>query len=230
MFFNRDSKTVVRKLIKSSVDVKSIALFDRNKNILAYGSAPKSHEIELFRQQSKKRIVICLLLLVLIMAIKLSAPIFTLVALAYVSANTLFGWNKYSYRCISVFSLNILLTAITYIAVILYITNLPVFIVASHIDFLANHINIVPLILLNLTISLFFGYLMSIYMHGDIKVLSVRESNNLDINKIMKNSEIDKYVIDSNGDINRINVSAHKIKKTTRESFKTHVPKNIGGA
>ncbi|MBT4884628.1 MAG: hypothetical protein HON55_00570 [Legionellales bacterium] len=227
IFFKTNNKKVVRKLIKSSIDINTVALFNRNKKLLAYGSAPKVHEIEAFRQQSRKRIVICLLLLILIIALKLSTPIFTIIALMYIAANTLFGWNKYAYRCISVFSLNILVTSITYITIILYATNISDFIVVNNIGFLTTHIGIVPAIFLILALSLLCGYYISKYKIGNIKVLAAAECGQLDINKIMKNGEIDKYVIDLNGDVNRVNISASKEKQKTKHTYKTRAPKNI---
>ncbi|MEE3003609.1 MAG: hypothetical protein VX335_04580 [Pseudomonadota bacterium] len=226
---SKSTKYIAKSLIKRCSDVHDVALFSKRKELLAYAKSPTIEEIEKFRTISKTRLVACLFMFFFILITQISYLYISFIFLVLISYNTFYGWEKYSVRCLSTFAMNALITVLTFSVVIYVLYNL------STIDSIAVSalvplsIKLIPLVTLSTFIAVIMGYLTSLITVGDITVFNKTKCLDFDIDKILENPEIDKYIVSKNGDFNMItNVKKKKKeKKNMKLDFTTKAPESI---
>lgn len=223
----KSTMLIAKNLVKKCPDVHDVAVFDKDKNLLAFAKAPNINEIEKFQIHIKTRLAFILFMLVYLILTGLSNPVVSLILLIIIGLNTLYGWEKYSIRCKSTFGMNILATTIAYSTVIYYILNansLQTIMLQSLIPGMSS---ILSFIILTLIASLLIGYLISLLTIGDIKVLNKTQCLDLNVESILKNKNIDKYVISKNGDFHQVTVAEKNKKNEKKHSFATENVKHI---
>lgn len=223
----KSTRLIAKNLVKKCPDVHDVAVFDKNKNLLAFAKAPNINEIEKFQINIKTRLAFMLFMLLYLIFAGLSEPIISLVLLVIIGLNTLYGWEKYSVRCKSTFGMNFLITTISYSTVIYYILNANKFEVIMLQSLMPGMSSIVPFVLLILIAALVIGYLISLLTVGDIKVLNKTQCIDLNVENILKNKNIDKYVISKNGDFHLVTAPKKQTKNEKKHSFATEDAKHI---
>ena len=224
----RSTLLIARNIVKRCSDVNDVALFDKHRILLAYAKSPGIEEVEKFRTVAKTRLVIALAMTAYIIVTQLNVPLVSYIFLVLIGMNTLYGWEKYSARCISTFGMNIIITALSYSAITLFIVNANEFEILILKSLAPGIVHFLPFILITLIVTLLLGYLISRFVIGDIKVLNRTECLELNIDAILRNKKIDKYIISKNGDYHKI-TNIHKKKKVDnkKHSFVTEDPSSI---
>ena len=223
----KSTMLIAKKLVKKCPDVHDVAVFDKDKNLLAFAKAPNINEIEKFQINIKTRLAFMLFMLVYLIFSGLSHPIISLIILIAIGLNTIYGWEKYSVRCKSTFGMNFLVTTIAYGTIIYYIVNANKFETIMLQSLIPGMSNVLPFVLLILIATLILGYLISLITVGDIKVLNKTQCLDLNVESILKNKNIDKYVISKNGDFHQVTVAKKNKKNEKKHSFATANVKHI---
>ena len=110
----RSTLLIARNIVKRCADVNDVALFDKHKILLAYAKSPGIEEVEKFRTVAKTRLLIALAMTAYIILAQLTQPLVSYIFLILIGINTLYGWEKYSARCISTFGMNIIITIFSF--------------------------------------------------------------------------------------------------------------------
>jgi len=224
------SNEIARKMVSKGRDIQAVALFNSAHKLIAYATPPGMHDIEHFRTKAKKRIVIMLFMLLFIFLVHSKSPLLCGLALLYVGGNTFFGWDKYHAYCQSTFAFNIGVTFITYSLSLYYAFYFSTTDLAIKSMIVSQYIHPAPLIFILLFTSVLVGYVLSKKYIGYIDTLSPTELQTLTLESIVKNNDIEKYVLTAGGDCNRL-IIKNKTSSTSQSKNKTFYvqsAKNMG--